>query len=117
MAIRIGSRVVNQYTLSPKCGLHGKVIRFKAGMKDWEKYWAYIQYDDGTEGTEMKRYLIREDEVQRIVCPKCHGTHGYRAGAGFEGSTYEINFKCTDCKYDWWIPEYLLKRMKVPEES
>jgi hypothetical protein len=57
--IKIGTRVVNQYTLSPKCGLHGKVIRSRYG-KDWEHYWAMVQYDDGTEDTEMNRYLMRE---------------------------------------------------------
>jgi len=104
--------------MSPEHGKHG-VIRnslFKSHTSGWTRVWAWILYDDGSEGSEMKRYLCREDEVQRLICPKCKGENGYKSGAGFEGNLYEIHFTCTDCKYDWWIPEYLLKRMAIPDD-
>ena len=63
--LREGTRVVNCYMLSPQHGMHGTIRNslFKSHTKDWTRYWAWIQYDDGTENSEMKKYLCREDEV------------------------------------------------------
>ena len=116
MAIKIGTRVINQYTFGDNCGRHGVVIKYNSRVAGWSRIWAMIQYDNGSQSSEMKKYLIREDEVQCLVCPKCHGEHGWRIGSGYEGNLHEIHFRCSDCGYDWWIPEYLLKKMKVPEE-
>lgn len=58
--IRIGTRVINQYTMSPYCGMHGTVVPFDAGTKDWHRVFARIKYDNGEIGSEMKQYLSRE---------------------------------------------------------
>ena len=113
--LRVGTRVINCYTLSKHHGKHGKIINFNSGVRGWNGIWARIKYDDGSEDAEMKGYLAREDEVTRLVCPKCKRETGYKSASGYEGNTYEIMFKCTECGYSWWIPEYLLKKMKVPE--
>ena len=69
---REGTRVVNCYLLSPQHGMHGTIRNslFNARTKDWTRYWAWIQYDDGSEGSEMKKYLAREDEVIGTVDTK-----------------------------------------------
>lgn len=64
---RIGTRVVNCYLLSNDHGKHGKIVEFKSRVPGWNKIWAWILYDDGTEGSEMKKYLAREDEVVGTV--------------------------------------------------
>ena len=60
--LRIGTRVVNCYTLSKHYGKHGKIIQFNSGVRGWNGIWARIKYDDGCEDSEMKGYLAREDE-------------------------------------------------------
>lgn len=117
--LREGTRVVNCFMLSPDHGKHGTIRNslFNPRTKGWTKVWAWIQYDDGSENSEMKKYLAREDEVTRLVCPKCKQTTGYKSSSGWEGNTYEIMFKCIDCGYSWWIPEYLLKRMEIPNDE
>lgn len=112
--LRIGTRVVNCYVLSPQYRKHGKIIPFNSRVPGWNKTWAWIQYDTGEQASEMKGYLAREDEVTRLVCPKCKRTTGYKSATGYESNCYEIQFKCTECDYSWWIPEYLLKKMHVP---
>lgn len=63
--LREGTRVVNCYMLSPQHGMHGTIRNslFKSNVKGWTRIWAWIKYDDGTEASEMKTYLAREDEV------------------------------------------------------
>lgn len=63
--LREGTRVVNCYLLSPQHGMHGTIRNslFQSRTKDWTRYWAWIQYDNGVENSEMKKYLCREDEV------------------------------------------------------
>lgn len=115
--LKEGTRVVNCYVLSKDYGKHGTIRNklFKSRVKGWTRLWSWIKYDDGSENSEMKRYLVREDEVTRLVCPKCKDTTGYKQGSGYEGNTLEYKFKCSSCGYSWWIPEYLLRRMEVPE--
>lgn len=113
--LREGTRVINCFVLSSEYGKHG-VIRnslFKSHTKGWTRIFAWVLYDDGTEDSEMKKYLIREDEVTRLVCPCCKHETGWKRGMGYEGSTLEYEFKCSDCGYTWWIPEYLLKKMEI----
>ena len=64
-AIKVGTRVVNQYTLSDHCGKHGVVIPFKSRIAGWSTKFSYIRYDDGTEDSEMRMYLMREDELNK----------------------------------------------------
>ncbi len=115
---REGTRVVNCYVLSNEYGKKGTIRNtlFNARTKNWTRYFSWILYDDGTENSEMKKYLAREDEVMRLPCPKCKRETGMKVGNGLEGNLRETHFECTSCKYDWWIPDYLLKRMLVPEE-
>jgi DNA-directed RNA polymerase subunit M/transcription elongation factor TFIIS len=116
---REGTRVVNCYVLSENYGKKGTIRNslFKSRVDGWTRIFAWIKYDDGTEYSEMKKYLIREDEVVRLVCPKCKRETGMKIREGHEGNTPETNFRCTSCQYDWWIPNYLLKRMKVMEDD
>lgn len=59
--IRVGTRVINQYTLSPYSGSHGTVIK-PLKMKGWSTVFARVRDDlTGHEYSEMKMYLIRED--------------------------------------------------------
>jgi len=67
---RVGTRVVNCYLLSPHHGKHGKIVEFKSRVPGWTRTFAWIQYDDGSEGSEMKKYLAREDEVIGTVDAK-----------------------------------------------
>lgn len=63
--LREGTRVVNCYMLSKDHGKHGTIRNslFNPRVKGWTRTFAWIQYDDGSENSEMKKYLAREDEV------------------------------------------------------
>lgn len=112
---REGTRVVNCYVLSKDYGKHGTIRNklFKSHVAGWTRIWAWIQYDDGSQNSEMKKYLAREDEVTRLTCPCCKHLTGMKTGEGYEGNLKETQFECTACGYSWWIPDYLLKKMKV----
>lgn len=62
---REGTRVVNCYVLSPHYGEHGTIRNslFNPRTKSWTTIFAWIKYDNGTEDSEMKKYLMREDEL------------------------------------------------------
>jgi hypothetical protein len=51
--------------LSKDHGKHGTIRNslFNPRVKGWTRTFAWIQYDDGSENSEMKKYLAREDEV------------------------------------------------------
>jgi len=47
-----------------------------------------------------------------MICPCCKKDTGERFGFGYEGRLLEINFLCSNCNYEWWIPEYKLKLLE-----